>query len=145
MYKDSMNAKNWYFFCATGLNITQKILMLVCEEHAFDVFILSNLELFEQNHQRMEQERQESENGDKEESSDTEEDEKSDSLKNRKDNKNSKKQWNSEYHQIKQQLRDEELFSKSMLFDFFLYLYFTLFKMLNDRWVKEKPNIMEFT
>ena len=44
MYKDSMNAKNWYFFCATGLNITQKILMLVCEEHAFDAFILSNLE-----------------------------------------------------------------------------------------------------
>lgn len=74
--------------------------------------------------------------------SDKEEGDKKESVKNRKDEK---KKFNSEYHQLKQQLSDEELFSQSMLFGFFNHLYFTLFKMLNDQWVAEKPNIMEFT
>ena len=57
MYIDSINAKHWYFFAAAGLNITQKILTLFCEEHAFDTLILENLELFEKRHEILEQER----------------------------------------------------------------------------------------
>ena len=59
--------------------------------------------------------------------------------------KEQKKGWNSEYYQLRQQISDEKVFSNSMLFEFFNHLYFSLFKMLNDRWVEEKPNIMEFT
>jgi hypothetical protein len=50
MFKDSVNAQNWYFFSVAGLNVTAKILAALQENPIIAEAILNNFELMKEYH-----------------------------------------------------------------------------------------------